>query len=81
MKTNEKLKANVAELFIRLREFNISHFAVPKAVRLKATLFSFYHEITNKRELQQIASYQSSDIEFKSFMKLYKDHIKEPFLY
>ena len=42
MKTNEKLKANVAELFIRLREFNISHFAVPKAVRLKATHYFYF---------------------------------------
>ena len=33
----------------------------------------------NKRELQRIASNVSSDIEFKDFMKLYKDYTKEPF--
>ena len=33
----------------------------------------------NKRELQQIASNQSCDIEFKKFIKLYKDDTKEPF--
>ena len=33
----------------------------------------------NKKELQRIASNVSSDIEFKDFMKLYKDYIKEPF--
>ena len=35
----------------------------------------------SKRELQQIASNHSSDIEFKDFMKLYKDYIKEQFLF
>ena len=34
--------------------------------------------IPNKRELQQIASNHHSDIEFKDFMKLYKDYMKEP---
>ena len=33
----------------------------------------------NKRELQQIISNHSSDIDFKDFMKRYKDYTKEPF--
>ena len=33
----------------------------------------------NKRELHQIASNHSSDIDFKDFMKLYKDYTKEPY--
>ena len=36
-------------------------------------------KIPNKRELQQIPSNHSSDIEFNDFMKLYKDYTKEPF--
>ena len=36
-------------------------------------------KIPSKREYQQIASNHSSDIEFKGFMKLYKDYTKEPF--
>ena len=36
-------------------------------------------KIPNKRELQQIASNHSSGIEFKDFIKLYKDYSKEPF--
>ena len=32
-----------------------------------------------KRELSQIASNHSSDIDFKDFMKVYKDHTKEPY--
>ena len=35
--------------------------------------------IPNKRQLQQIASNHSPGVEFKDFMKLYKDHTKEPF--
>ena len=38
----------------------------------------FLMKIVNKRELQQIASNHSPDVEFKDFMKLYKDYIKEP---
>ena len=36
-------------------------------------------KIPNKRELRQIASNHSSDIDFKDFMKLYKDYTKEPY--
>ena len=38
----------------------------------------FLMKIVSKRELQQIASNHSPDVEFKDFMKLYKDYIKEP---
>ena len=36
-------------------------------------------KIPNKRELQQTASSDSSDFDFKYFMKLYKDYTKEPY--
>ena len=36
-------------------------------------------KIPNKRELQQIALNHLSDIDFKDFMKLYKDYAKEPY--
>ena len=36
-------------------------------------------KIPNKRELQQIASNHFSDIDFKDFMKLYKEYTKEPY--
>ena len=36
-------------------------------------------KILNKRELQQIALNHSSDIDFKDFMKIYKDCTKEPY--
>ena len=36
-------------------------------------------KIPKERELQQIASDYSSDIDFKDFMKLYKGYTKEPY--
>ena len=36
-------------------------------------------KMPNKRELQQLALNQLSDIEFKGFMKPYKDYTKKPF--
>ena len=36
-------------------------------------------KIPNKRELLQIPSNRSSDIELRNFLKLYKDYIKEPY--
>ena len=49
-----------------------------KTIRLNATHY-FTIKIPNKRELQQIASSHSSDIDFKDFMKLYKDYTKETY--
>ena len=34
-----------------------------------------------KRELQQTVSNHSFDIDFKDFMKLYKDYTEEPYLF
>ena len=36
-------------------------------------------KIPNKRELQQIVSNRSSNIDFKDFMKFYQDYTKETF--
>ena len=76
---NEKLNPIVTELFIRDRKLNIflvfitqSYFKVPKDVRLNSTHF-FTMKIPNKRELQQIALNHSSDINFKDFIKIYKN--------
>ena len=51
---------------------------MPKTITLKTTHY-FIMKISNKRELQQIASNHSSDIDFKDFMKLYKQYTEEPF--
>ena len=72
-------------MYLRGRKLNISlvfisqsYFKVPKTTRLNATHY-FVMKISNKIELQQIASNHSSDIDFKDFMKLYKDYTKEPY--
>ena len=37
-------------------------------------------KIANKREIQQISSNQSSDIDFNDFIKnIYKEYTKEPY--
>ena len=80
MKSNKKLSAKVAELFLRGRKLNFSlvftsqsYFKVLKAVRLYVT-HHFIMKIPKKRELQQIAPNHLSDIDFKNFMKLYKEY-------
>ena len=84
-KTNEKLNPIVTEWLFKRKIFNISlvfilqsYFKVPKSTRLNATHYSIM-KIPNKKELQQKVSNHSSDIEFKDFVKLYKDYTKEPF--
>ena len=47
-----------------------------KTTRLNATHYLIMKP--NKRELQQIASNHLSDIDFKAFMKIYKDYAKDP---
>ena len=37
--------------------------------------------MSNKTELQEIASNHYCDIGFKNFMKLYKGYTKEPYLF
>ena len=85
MESNEKLNPIVTELFLRGRKLNISsvfiwqfYFKVPKTLRLNATYY-FIMKIFNKKELQQIASNHSSDIDFQDFIKLYQDYTKEPY--
>ena len=55
-----------------------SYVKVPKTIRLNATHY-FIMEIPNKRELKQIASNHSSDLDFKDFMEHYKEYTKEPY--
>ena len=85
MINNNKLNPIVTELFLRGRKLNVSivfitqsYFKVPKDVRLNSTHF-FIIKIPKKRELQQITLNQSSDIDFKDFIKIYKKYTKEPY--
>ena len=77
--TNKKFRSIIKELFIRCRKINISlvfiaqsYFSVPKDVRLNSTHY-FVMKINNKRELQNIAINLSADIDYKNFIKNYRD--------
>ena len=85
MINNKKLNSIVTELFIRGRKLNISlvfitqsYFKVPKDVRLN-TIHFFIMKIPNKRELQQIATNYSSNIDPKEFINIYKKYTDEPY--
>ena len=85
MINNKKLNPVVTELLIRGRKLNISlvfithsYFKVPKDVRLDTSHF-FIMEVSNKRELQQIASNHSSDIDYKDFINVYKKCTDKPY--
>ena len=85
MEDNKNLSPIVTELFLRETKLNISlafisqsYFKMCKTTRLNVTYYLIM-KITNKRELQQRASNQSSDIDFKDLMKPYKDYTKELF--
>ena len=83
----KKLDKIVTELFIKRRKLNISlvfirqfHFAVPKDIRLNSTHF-FVMKMPNKRELQQIAFNNSSDVDLQDFMNLYKKCTAKPYFF
>ena len=83
--SNKKFQAVVKELFIRCKKLNIllvfitqSYFSVPKVVRLNSTHYLIM-KINNRRELQNIAITHSADIDYKDFMKIYRECTKEPY--
>ena len=83
--TNKRFQAIIKELFIRCRKLNISlvfitqsYFSVPKDVRLNSTHYLIM-KIKNKRELQNIAINPSADIDYKDFMKIYRECTKKTY--
>ena len=82
---NKKFQSIIKELFIRCRKLNIplvfitqSYFSVPKDVRLNSMHYLIM-KINNKREIQNIASNHSADIDYKDFIKIYRECTKEPY--
>ena len=71
--SNKKLKPIVTLVFITQ-----SYFAVLKNIRLNSMHY-FIMKNQNKRELQQIAFYHSSDINFKNFKNLYEKCTAKPY--
>ena len=82
---NKRLNSIVTELYIRGRKLNISLifitqfcFKVPRDIRLNTTHFVIT-KVPNKRELQQIAIYHSSDISPKDLINIYRECTFEPY--
>ena len=85
MISNTKLHPVVTKLFRKVLKLNISlvfltqsYFLVPKDVRL-STIHFFMMNIPNRKELQEIGYYHSSDIDLKDFMRIYKKCTAEPY--
>ena len=78
--SSKKFKAIIKELFIRCRKLNISivfitqsYFRTPKDARLNSTHYVIM-KIQRRKELQNIPQENSGDIDFKDFLKTYKDY-------
>ena len=74
---NKKFQAIIKELFVRCRKLNNSlvfitqsYFFVPKDVRLNSTHYLIM-KISNKKDLQNIATNHSADIDYKYIVKIY----------
>ena len=83
--TNKRFQSITEDLFIRCRKPNISrvfitqsYFSVPKVVRLILTHYLIM-EFNKKRELQNIVINHSADIDYKDFIKFYRECTKEPY--
>ena len=83
--SSKKFKAIIKELFIRCRKLNISivfitqsYFKTPKDARLNSTHYVIM-KIQSRKELQNITQENSGDIDFKDFLKTYKDYTSEPY--
>ena len=80
--TNKKFQAIIKEIFIKYWKLNISlvfipqsYFSVAKDMRLNSTHYLIM-KINKKIELQNIAI-NSADIDYKDFVKIYRERTKE----
>ena len=85
--TNKTFEVIMKELFIRCRNlifhsffFTESYFPIRKNVRLNSTHYLIM-KINNKRELQNIGINNSADIDYKGFIKMYRECQKEPYCF
>ena len=83
--TNKRFQAIMKELLIRCIKLNVSlvfitqsYFKTPKDAILKSTHYLIM-KIYNKRELQNISIDHSADIDYKDFLKIYRNWTKEPY--
>ena len=74
---NKKLPQTVTKLFIEKLNISLkfilqSYTTIPKDVRHNTTYF-FIMKLVNRQQLQQITINHSSDIDFKDFIRLFKN--------
>ena len=83
MLSSKKPNPAVTELFISRRKLNISLVFITQSYFAVLILLNLTHyfimKIPNKRELQQIAFNNSSDIDFEDFTNPYKKPTAEPY--
>ena len=81
----KRFQAAIKELFIRCRKLNISlvfitqsYFSAPEEVRLNSTHYLII-KVHNKRELKNIATNHSADIDYEELLKIYRNCTKKPY--
>ena len=84
---NKNIQTIIKKLFINCRKESISLvfitqscLSVPKDVRLNST-HSLIIKINSKRELQNIVINHSADIDYKDFVKIYRECPKKPYTF
>ena len=77
----------ITDLLLRSKKINIFlvfitkfYFAVQKSIKLIST-YHFTSKVAKKQELRQILINDSSDIEFKDFIKLYQKNVLYIYIY
>ena len=87
MNTNKKIQSIVKELIVRGRNLSMcfvfirkSFFLAPNDVRLNSTLYLIM-KIHNKRELQNVATNHSANIDYKDSMKIYRKYTSKSYSY
>ena len=63
--SNKRFQAIIKELFVRCRKLNSTHYLIMK--------------INNRKELQNIATNHLADIDYKDFMKIYREYTRKPY--
>ena len=80
---NKKFQSIIKDLFIRCRKLNISLvFITQSSFSFPNTLPNTHYlimKIHSRRELRQIAIDHSTDIDYKDFLKIYRNCTKEPY--
>ena len=83
--SNKKLQPIIKELFIRCRKLNMSlvfitqsYFSIPRDIILNSKHYLTMN-IHNKRQLQNFAINHLVDIDYKDFVKIYRECTKEPY--